>query len=217
MSSWDVTVSFEGPAIALELESPRTTNDDWLVQNIVVRGAQGGQIVTAQIASEYTLVGSSLEAGSGVDEAVVTLGFRDETTIQVFVTDPLPIGEHTASLELPIEIKTGNETTSEDITVTLTYTVPEAFDDQLVPFCNEAPLLTNGNRPTIQDLDSLSALAEDYLQEQDRELLLSEVTQIRDDLEAFQTGSGTEFDTGGANGIIGSLCNIDMVSEAVES
>ena len=109
----------------------------------------------------------------------------------------------------------GGDLSDEEATITFTYIVPELANDALTAFCEEAPNLTSGRRVTGELLDDVLVLSDEFLEEQDQQLLANEVLTLRQDLAAFDAGTGTSFDTGGVNGVIGRLCNLDLESESV--
>lgn len=214
LTRWAITELSEGPPFELEIGPSITTEDHWLTQEVTLKGAQSGQEVTVQLAPEYQLNGSTLEPISEDDGTQFTIGFSEEQRTRVFITNPLDAGEHTATLALSVSVD-GHDIADEETTITLSYVVPELTGEELMAFCEEAPGLASGVQVTGDLLDDLLVLADEYLEEQERQLLANEVSALREDLAAFESGTGSAFETGGVVDNIGLLCNLDLESESV--
>ena len=221
-TDWEVAHATDGPPVAVDVRPLSPDDDGWAVHDVVLRGAQIEYVVDLDLPSRrFEAIGGDLQPIEP-DPTVepVRLGFDGRVKLEVVVPEQLPPGRHTFDLVVATWINRDAPAGEPDdrIVITLGYNVQDPSDRlEAEAFCAEAVPLTNGRRPSLEDLDRISVLAAAELGGADLDDLTPAVGRLRRDLGSFEAGTGDGFSVDELNSIIGRICNIDMESESVES
>lgn len=219
-ATWDLAYGTDGPPIALDVEPLQLGEGAWASHEVVLRGAQVEFVVDLELESNrYRAVEAELIADDASTETIVRLRYDQATSFRVVIPEELPAGVHTFQLILPVWINATEPSATQpddEITISLTYAVQSLANQQAVEvFCEDAVPLTNGRIPSIQQLDQLIRLSESELDDQDARQLVAAVDRLGSDLTEFGSGAGSGYNIGEVNAIIGQICNMEMLSEAV--